>query len=114
MLKFTFSSFAIRKSLLPSWQTGSVALRKWQWRRVSIVPHRAESLFIYQTSPMLCLLQALSRGVFMHQSGKEPGLWLHQFRLIRLGLSLAVQTDDARRLGEPIPAGGQHIYRNLI
>lgn len=80
--------------------------------------HRSPSSWIHLHLPNLtdtvCLLQALSRGVCLRQSGKEPGLWLHQFRLIWLGLPLAVQTDDARRLGAPLPAGGQHIYRNFV
>lgn len=50
-------------------------------------------------------LQALSRGVHMLQSGKEPRLWLHQFWLIWLGLPVTVQTDDPGLLGKPLPAG---------
>lgn len=58
---------------------------------------------------MLCWLQAVPRGVCLQASGSEPRLWLHQFRLLWLGLPLSVQTDDTGLLGEPLPAGAETL-----
>ena len=53
----------------------------------------------------VCPLQALSGGLFMHQSRTQSRLQLHQLRLLQLGLPLPVPTHDPGLLGEPLPAG---------
>lgn len=36
---------------------------------------------------------------------RQPELWVHQFRHLRMGFPLSVQTDDSRLLGELVPIG---------
>jgi len=36
---------------------------------------------------------------------QESKLWLHQFRYLWLGISVSLQANDTRLLGEPLPTG---------